>query len=84
MVFWAALGAVAVGLTAYLLVSQQDRLRLASFEQIYELRREMAENVLARGTVIDFYAVTWLAGFVFPFLFALGAFRAGGGCGSWH
>jgi hypothetical protein len=74
-VIWLVIGLAAAGLSAYLLVTQRNQIRLANLEQIYELRREMAEQVIHSGTALGFYAVTWLAGFIFPFLFAVGWFR---------
>lgn len=69
--FWGLLGVVGV-LCLYLVLSVFGfRFKLVSFAEVYSLRSDYKEALLANGSAVD-YAIHWLGNVIHPTLIALG------------
>jgi hypothetical protein len=72
-IFLYVFGIFCLGLIAYLFVTELSHIRLTlDFAEIYELRASTDERWQQEGGALGSYAVYWLGGFVFPFLYSLG------------
>ena len=73
--FWGVFWCGSVGLFIYLLTVFGNYFQLADFQGIYDVRSASGDLVEASGSSFVGYAQMWLSGFIFPFLFSVGAFR---------
>jgi hypothetical protein len=74
-VFWRIFWMGASSLIIYLLTIFGSHFQLADFKEIYDVRSASDELIAASGSTFVGYAQMWLAGFILPFLFSVGAFR---------
>lgn len=70
---WSIMVLTTTVLFAFVVLTLRANFRLANFVEIYDVRAAMHDMVLSTGSSLPFYALTWLAGFFLPFLFAVAA-----------